>query len=66
MKKLIMACIAAGIMYAPASYAAINDASAGASAIKKAEIVKTFDGKEVEKRKRKRKHTGLDDGPNHT
>lgn len=66
MKKLIMACVAAGIMYVPASYAAVKDASLGVSALKKAEIVKTFDGKAVEKRKRKRKHTGLDDGPNHT
>lgn len=62
MKKLLLAGVALSFLYVPVASAAVYSADQDMTAIKKIEVKAT---KDADKKKRKRKHTGLDDGPNH-
>ncbi len=64
MKTILMLTLAAFCLSAAPSYAAVSASTTGVSAAKVSgdlSIQKDY----AEKQKRKRKHTGLDDGPNH-
>jgi len=65
MKTILMLTLAAFCLSSAPSYASVSASTMGVSAAKVAGTVLIGDKDYSKKQKRKRKHTGLDDGPNH-